>query len=284
MSGKLIDSSNPPRKPLSIIESDEGWSSINFRELWQYRDLLYILTMRDIKVRYKQTFFGATWVIIQPLLTVSVFSLFFGKLAGMPSDGIPYPLFALAGLLPWSFFSSAVIKSANSLVANSSLITKVYFPRVIVPLSAVIAGLMDLLVASVFLLAMMIYFKSGVSLNLLMLPILILVMTLLAVSLGLWLAGLNVKYRDAGQALPFLIQLGFFASPIIYPVSLLPEKWRWVMAINPVTGLIEGFRASLFGTPFDWLSLILAAVVSLGLLAYATYAFKQMEDEFADVM
>jgi lipopolysaccharide transport system permease protein len=242
------------------------------------------LTERDIKVRYKQTILGAAWAIVQPLFTMLVFSLFFGKFVGVPSDGIPYPLFAFAGLLPWIFFSNAVIKSGNSLVGNSNLITKVYFPRMVIPISAVLAGLVDFLIAAIFLVILMIYYGIGFSLNTLMLPFLVLQTSLLAIGLGMWLAGLNVKYRDVGYTLPFLIQLGFFVSPIIYPLSIVPEKWRWLMAINPVTGLIEGFRSALFGKPFDWFSLFISIFITVGALVFAVYAFRRMEDDFADVI
>ena len=273
-----------PEKPLVVIEPSKGWAALNLRDLWNYRDLLYILAARDVKVRYKQTIFGVAWAILQPLFTMLVFSLFFGRFAGIPSDGIPYPLFAYVGLLMWGFFSSALTKSGISLVANANLITKVYFPRMIVPISAVFSGLVDFLVASVFLIILMIYFGVGLSVNILMLPFLVLLTSLLAIGLGLWMAGLNVKYRDVGQALPFLIQLGFFVSPIIYPVSIVPEKWRWVMAFNPVTGLIEGYRAAFFGKPFDWFSLAISVAITVAVLVYATFAFSRMEDEFADVI
>lgn len=284
MSEKNINFSKLPENPLSIIEPSRNWIDLNLKDLWHYRDLLYILTMRDIKVRYKQTILGVAWAVVQPLFTVLIFSLFFGRLAEMPSDNIPYPLFAFAGLLPWNFFSNAVTKSGNSLVANANLITKVYFPRMIIPVSAVVAGLVDFLIASVFLFFMMIYFQTGLSLNLLMLPVLLILTTLLAISLGMWLAGLNVKYRDVAQILPFLTQIGFFVSPVIYPVSLLPEKWRWVMWLNPVTGLIEGFRAALFGKPFDWLSLTFSVAIIGVIFIYTAYAFRRMEDEFADAI
>lgn len=284
MSKKLLDSTNLPENPLVVIEPSKNWVDLNLRDLWHYRDLLYILTERDIKVRYKQTVIGAAWAVVQPLFTVLVFSFFFGRLAAMPSDDIPYPLFAFAGLLPWGFFSYAVTRSGSSLVANSNLITKVYFPRMIIPVSAVLGGLLDFLIAFVFLLGMMIFYGTGFSLNILMLPVLVLLTTILAIGLGMWLAGLNVKYRDVGQVIPFLVQLGFFVSPIIYPVSLVPEKVRWIMAINPMTGLIEGFRSALFGKPFDWFSLILSVSITGLIFIYAVYSFRRMEDDFADVI
>ena len=275
---------NLPENPIIVIEPSRSWIPLNLRDLWHYRDLLYILTQRDVKVRYKQSVLGAAWAIIQPLFTMLIFSLFFGKFVGVPSDGIPYPLFVYAGLLPWVFFSNALTKSGTSLVGNSSLITKVYFPRMIIPISAVAAGLLDLLISAVFFVALIIYYGVGFSLNILMLPVLALLTAILAIALGMLVAALNVKYRDVGHALPFLIQLGFFVSPIIYPVSVIPEKWRWLMALNPLTGLIEGFRAAFLGQSFNWFSLVLSGFITIGVLILAAYVFRRMEDDFADLI
>lgn len=273
-----------PEKPLVVIEPRRGWLSLNLGDFWQYRDLLYILTMRDIKVRYKQTVLGAAWAIIQPLFTMLIFTIFFGRLAGIPSDGIPYPLFAYAGLLPWTFFSNSVTNSGNSLVGNSNLITKVYFPRMIIPTASVASGLLDFIIAFGLLVVLMVYYGVGFSANMLMLPVLILLTSLLAIGIGMWMSALNVKYRDIRYALPFLIQIGMFATPIIYPASLVPEKWRWLMALNPLTGLIENYRAAFFGKPFDWVALGISAVLTFGILVYAAYNFRRMEKSFADVI
>src|SRR5215510_13853041 len=273
-----------PDEPLVRIRPARGWVPINLKDLWHYRDLLYILAARDIKVRYKQTILGAAWAILQPLLTMLIFTLFFGKLAGMPSDNIPYPLFAYAGLLPWTFFSNAVTGSGNSLVGSAHLITKVYFPRMIIPGAAVAAGLIDLMIAFGILIIMMIYYGVGATWNLLMLPALIILTTLLAIGVGMWTSALNVKYRDIRYALPFAIQLTMFATPIIYPVSLIPERWRWAFYLNPLTGIIEGFRASFFGRPFDWTALAISAAITFALLIYAAYHFKRMERTFADIV
>ncbi len=273
-----------PEKPVVIIEPSKSWVALNLRDLWQYRDLLYILTMRDIKVRYKQTLLGAAWAIIQPLFTMLIFTLFFGKLAGMPSDGIPYPIFAYAGLLPWTFFSNAVTNSGNSLVGNSNLITKIYFPRMIIPMASVAAGLLDFVIAFGLLVVLMFYYGVGLSINLLMLPVLLVLTSLLAIGVGMWMSALNVKYRDIRYALPFLIQLGMFASPIIYPLSLVPEKWRWLMALNPLAGQIEAYRSAFFGKPFDWLSLGVSAVLTFAVLIYSAYNFRRMEKSFADII
>jgi len=271
--------------PPTRIRPSKGWVALDLKGLWDYRELLYFLTWRDIKVRYKQTLLGASWAIIQPLFTMLLFTLFFGKLAHIPSDGVPYPIFAYAGLLPWTFFSNAVTNSGNSLVGSSNLITKVYFPRMIIPGAAVGAGLVDFAIAFIILVVLMIYYGVAVTWNILMLPVLIVLVTLLAIGVGMWTSALNVKYRDIRYALPFLIQLWLFASPVIYPASLMPSKWRWVLWLNPLTGIIEGFRSSLFGTnKFDWIALGLSTVITLGVLVYSTYTFRRMEKVFADIV
>lgn len=282
-----LDSSvtdNLPTEPIVVIEPSKKWVPLNLLDLWNYRDLLYILAMRDIKVRYKQTILGAAWAILQPLFTMLIFTVFFGKLAGIPSDGIPYPIFAFAGLLPWTFFSNAVTNSGNSLVGSVNLITKVYFPRMIIPIAAVASSLLDLLVAFGLLILLMLYYGIGLSVNLLMLPVIILLITLFTIGIGLWMSALNVKYRDIRFVLPFAIQLGLFASGVIYPLSIVPEKWRWLMALNPAAGLIEAFRAACFGKPFDWLSICIAALITLIILVSSAYNFRKMERSFADVI
>ncbi len=267
-----------------VIEPRRRSLLINLRDLWQYRDLLYILTLRDIKVRYKQTVLGILWAIIQPLFMMIIFTLFFGKLAKIPSDGIPYPLFAYAGLLPWTFFSNALNSSGNSLVGNSSLITKVYFPRMIIPIAAVGSGLLDFVISFGLLVLLMLYYGVGFSPNILMLPILTLLTALLTIGIGMWMSALNVKYRDVRYALPFLIQLWMFATPIIYPSSLIPEKWRWLFRINPLTGLIEGYRSAIFGKPFDLMGLGISIFFIFIVLIYSAYTFRQMERSFADIV
>jgi lipopolysaccharide transport system permease protein len=273
-----------PDQPLVTIEPIRGWVALHLRDLWAYRELLYFLTWRDVKVRYKQTVLGAAWAIIQPLFTMLIFTLFFGKLAGLPSDGIPYPLFAYAGLLPWMFFSNAVTSSGNSLVGSANLITKVYFPRMIIPGAAVGAGLVDFAIAFVLLVGLMIYYGVQVTWTILLLPVLVILVTLLALGVGMWMSAMNVKYRDIRYALPFLIQLWMFGSPIIYPLSMVPEQWRWLMALNPLTGIIEGFRSSLFGRPLDWSILAISTGVTLAVLIYSAYTFRRMERTFADVV
>src|SRR2546429_7753802 len=272
-------------QPLVRIEPSRSWVTLNLRDVWAYRELLYFLTWRDVKVRYKQTLLGATWAIIQPLFTMIIFSLLFGRLAGIKSDGIPYPIFAYAGLLPWTFFSNAVTNSGNSLVGSANLITKAYFPCMITPGAAVGAGLVDFAIAFVILIALMIYYQVALTWNLLAVPLLLALTTLLALGVGMWASALNVKYRDIRYALPFLIQLWMFLSPVIYPVSLMPQKWRWILWLNPLSGIIEGFRSSLFGVnPFDWTALGISITATLGILVYSAYSFRRMERVFADIV
>lgn len=270
-----------PEKPLVVIEPSRAWVAVNLRDLWHYRDLLYILMMRDIKVRYKQTALGAAWAIIQPLFTMLIFTIFFGRLAGLSSDGLPYPIFAYAGLLPWTFFSNAVTASGNSLVGNTNLITKVYFPRMVIPIASVAAGLLDLVIAFGLLIVLMLYYGVGLSANVVMLPVIILLLCLLAIGVGMWMSALNVKYRDIRYALPFLIQLGMFASGIITPI---PESYRWLMFVNPVAALVEAFRAACFGKPFEWLHIFVAALLTVVILVLSAYNFRKMERSFADVI
>lgn len=273
-----------PEDPLVIIEPNKGWRALDLRDLWAFRELLYFLTWRDVKVRYKQTELGIAWAIIQPLFTMLVFTLFFGRLAGLPSDNIPYPLFAYAGLLAWTYFSNAITSSGNSLVGSANLITKVYFPRMIIPGAAVTAGLVDFAIAFLILVVLMVYYGVTVTWNILMFPVLVLLTTLLALGIGMWLSALNVKYRDVRFALPFLVQLWMFLSPVIYPASFLPARFRWLLSLNPMTGIIEGYRSALFGRPFNWIALAASAAITLILLIYSTYFFKRMEKSFADIV
>jgi len=273
-----------PEQPLVVIEPSRDSSSISFRDLWHYRDLFYILTLRDIKVRYKQTLLGAAWAVIQPLFTMVIFSLFFGRMAGLPSDGLPYPLFAFAGLLPWTFFANALTNSGNSLVGSANLITKVYFPRMIIPMSAVAAGLLDFLIAFGMLVVLMFWYGVVPTVSILLVPVLVVMTSLLAIGCGMWMSALNVKYRDIRYALPFVVQLGLFVTPIIYPLSMVPEKWRWLLMLNPLTGQIEAYRSAFFGLTFNWLALGISAVITFAILLFAAYNFKKMERSFADIV
>ena len=273
-----------PENPLIKIRVSKGWTAIELREFWAHRELLYFLVWRDLKVRYKQTILGASWVILQPVLMTLVFAVFLGRIVRVPSQGVPYILFLYAGLLPWTFFSNAVASSSHSLIASANMITKVYFPRSIVPIAAVLVRLSDLLIAAVILVVLMLYYGQPFTWAFLIAPLLILHLTLLALGLGMWFAALNVKYRDIGTALPVLLQIWMFASPIVYPSSLLPPNWKWAFALNPLTGIIGGFRASLLGLDFNWRSLGVSAAVTAALLVYSMFAFKRLSDDFADVV
>ena len=257
---------------------------LNLQELWHYRELLYFLTLRDIKVRYKQTLMGLAWVIIQPLMTMLIFTLVFNRFVRLDAGPLPYPLFALSGLLLWLFFSSAVSNSTNSLISNANLITKVYFPRMFIPAAAVGAGLVDLAVAFVLLIVLVFYYGLSLTPSLLLLPLFVFLMTLLALGVSLFSAAVTVKYRDLRHALPFIIQLWMFASPVIYPAAIVPERWRWLLTVNPIAGIIEGFRAALTGQPFNWFQLSLATGITVTLLLFSIYVFRRFEDTFADVV
>ena len=274
-----------PDKPLVTIQPSKPWVGLQLRDLWSYRELLYFLTWRDVKVRYKQTLLGAAWAILQPLLTMLIFTLLFGRLVGIKSDGIPYPIFAYAGLLIWTFFANAVTNSGNSLVGSANLITKIYFPRMIIPGAAVAAGLVDLAIAFLIQILLMIYYHVPTSSAILMIPVLILLTTLLALGIGMWLSALNVNYRDIRYAIPFLVQLWMFASPVIYPESMLQGKLKYVLRLNPLTGIIENFRVALFGhTNFDWNSLGISTAITLIVLISSAYSFRRMERCFADIV
>lgn len=267
-----------------LIEAARGWPSLKLRELWHYRELLYFLAWRDVKIRYKQTLLGVAWAVLQPLLTMLMFWILFGRLAGIKSDGIPYPIFAFTALLLWTFFSNAVTTSSNSLVGSSNLITKVYFPRMIIPMASVGAGLLDLLISFPLLVVLALYYGVPLRWTILMAPLIVLLTMLLAVGVGMWLSALNVKYRDVRYAVPFVVQLWLFASPIIYPSSMLPDRWRWLLRLNPLTGIIEGFRASFFGRQFDWAALGVSVAITVGILVYSAYAFRRVERSFADIV
>lgn len=289
LNGQAQTAASPRARVVIRIRPSGRWTPLNLRDLWAYRELLYFLTWRDLKVRYRQTLLGVAWALIQPLAAMLLFTLFFGRLAGIPSDGIPYPIFVYAGLLPWMFFSNAVTNSGNSLVGSANLISKVWFPRLLIPASAVCAALVDFAISFALLIGLMGWYiwcgeAQPPGWNLLLLPVLVLLTGLLALGVGLWLSALNVKYRDIRHALPFLIQLWMFATPIVYPASLVPERWRWVLAINPLAGIIEAYRAALFELPIDWLSLGVSSLVTLGLLVAAAYVFRSMEKSFADIV
>jgi len=273
-----------PTEPLVVIQPSRKWNLLSLKDIWAYRELLFFLTWRDVKVRYKQTALGAAWAILQPLFMMLIFTIFFGRLAGVGSSGIPYPLFALGGLVPWTFFSNAITASGNSLVGSAHLITKVYFPRLIVPAAAMLAGLVDFLLAFVLLCLLMVYYRVAITVQILFLPVLVLLTALFSLGVGTWMSALNVKYRDVRFALPFLIQLWLFVSSVILPSSSVPAKWRWLLLLNPMSAIIEGYRSALFGLPFDWPALGIATVLTLLVLLYAIYAFARVERSFADII
>jgi lipopolysaccharide transport system permease protein len=271
--------------PVTIIEPKKGWVPIDLKELKEYRELLYFLTKRDIKVRYKQTVLGGLWAVIQPVFTMVVFTLFFGRLAKIPSDGIPYPIFVYAGLLPWTYFANALSNSGNSLVGSANLITKVYFPRLIVPASASLAGLLDFFIAMLVLGALMIYYQFTPGFGIFLFPILVGLTFLCSVGVGLWLSALNVQYRDIRYAIPFLIQIWMFVSPVIYPVSMVKGKYQWLLALNPMGGVIKAYRASLLGhMPIDWSLLSLSTAIIIVIFISGLFYFRRMERYFADVV
>jgi lipopolysaccharide transport system permease protein len=271
--------------PVFTVKPSRGWISLQLGELWKYRELIYFLTWRDIKVRYKQTVLGAAWAIIQPFFTMVVFSLFFGKLAKVPSDGLPYPIFAYAALVPWTFFANGLSQSSNSLVGNANLIKKVYFPRLVVPFSSVISGLVDFVLAFIVLVGMMLVYGIFPTINIVWLPLLLLLTLVSGLGVGLWLSALNVQFRDVRYTVPFLIQFWLFATPIAYPSSLLSEPWRTFYGLNPMVGVVEGFRWALLGADTAPGPIILvSALMALALLVGGVFYFRRMEKTFADVI
>jgi lipopolysaccharide transport system permease protein len=267
------------------IEPTRGWASLRLRELWEYRELLYFLVWRDVKVRYKQTILGAAWAIIQPFFTMVVFSVFFGRLAKMPSYDLPYPIFSYTALVPWTFFANGLRQASEGLVTHSSLITKVYFPRLAIPLARVVAGTVDFTLAFVVLLGMMLAYHVVPTVNVLWLPLLLLLTLATSLGVGLWLSAMNVQFRDVSYVVPFLTQFWMFATPIAYPSSLLSEPWRTLYGINPMAGVVEGFRWALLGTDTAPGPIVIASsCAALGLLVSGAFYFRRMEKTFADVV
>lgn len=268
-----------------VIEPARGWAALDLEEIWKYRELLFFLTWRDIKLRYKQTALGVAWAVLQPLLTMIIFSVIFGELAKLPSGGIPYPVFTYTALLPWQLFAFALTSSSNSLVGNQNLISKVYFPRLVIPFSSVIAGVLDFGVAFLVLLGMIIFYDIQISAAIFILPLFLMLTLASAMAVGLWLSALNVQYRDVRYAVPFLTQLWMYATPIAYSSELIPEKWRWLYSLNPMTGVVEGFRWVMLGeSSLDTFSLGISAVVVVAFLVSGLYYFKRLEATFADVI
>ena len=269
----------------TVLEPPKGWAPLKLGELWKFRELLFFLTWRDIKVRYKQTALGAAWAILQPVLTMIVFSVIFGSLAKLPSEGVPYPIFTFTALLPWQLFAFALTQSSNSLVGDKNLISKVYFPRLVVPFSSVLAGVADFAIAFVVLVILMAFYGIRLTPAALLLPVFVLLALTSAMAVGLWLSALNVKYRDIRYVIPFLTQFWMYATPIAYSSSLVPEQWRWLYSLNPMTGVVEGFRRAILGkSSLDVVSLCISAGMVILLLVGGLYYFKRMESSFADVI
>lgn len=273
------------RSEVVVIAPSVGWVSLKLRELWQYRELLFFIAWRDVKVRYKQTFFGVAWAVLQPLFMMITFSLFFGRFAKLPSDGVPYPVFTLCGLVPWQLFQYSLSQSSNSLVNSQSLIKKVYFPRLVIPIAAVLDGLVDFVIALLLLTVMMALYGMVPTANIIFLPVFVLFAIVAALAIGIWLAALNVKYRDVRYTVPFMSQLWMFATPVAYSASIVPEKWRWLYGLNPMVGVVEGFRWALIGhgapiAAATYVSAVVVAVILFGGLSY----FRRMEASFADVV
>lgn len=280
MTNQVITSS----EPLITIEPQRGWASLEVGDLWRYRELLLLLTWRDIKVRYAQTVLGAVWAVIQPVLTMIIFSVIFGQLAKLPSDGIPYPLFTYVALLPWQLFAFSLTNSSNSLVASEKLISKVYFPRLVIPIASVLPALVDFAISFLVLIGMLIYYQIPLTARILTLPLFLLLAVMSALAVGLWLSALNVEYRDIRYVVPFMTLFWQYATPVAYSASLIPEKWRLLYGLNPMTGVVEGFRWALLGSGrvdgMVWVSIIIIVAILVSGLAY----FKRMEATFADVI
>lgn len=281
------------KEDITYLRPSRGWSALNLADIWNYRELVYFLIWRDIKVRYKQTLLGAAWAIIQPFFTMVVFTIFFGRLAGVPSDGVPYPIFSYTGLLPWGLFTKALTDAGRAMVANRAMITKIYFPRLVIPLASVLSGLVDFAIAFLVLIGMIFYYNNvpgeydsiSISPTILTLPLFLLLALVTALGVGLWLSALNVRYRDINYILPFLTQFWLFITPVAYPASMIPEQWRWLYALNPMTGVVEGFRWALLGTG-SGPDLMLAVSTTISILALISglFYFRRMERTFADMV
>jgi len=270
------------KERITIIRPEHGWVGINFSELWEYRDIAFVLAVRDIKVRYKQTFFGAAWAIIQPLFTMVIFTMLFDRMTRVPTEGIPYPIFSYSGLLLWQYFSQSITQSGNSLNASSNLITKIYFPRILIPISATFAGILDYIIAGLVLIAMMFFYQYSFSFLIIFVPVVLFVTWILATGIGLWFSALNVEYRDIRHALPFVVQIWMFVSPVIYPSSML-GKYRWISIVNPMSGLINLHRMAFLHThPPDFRGFLLSSGIALVIFFSGLYYFKRVEKNFAD--
>jgi len=274
-----------PTLPIIDISPTSGWRALDLREIWQYRELLQILTWRDIKVRYRQTLLGVIWVVTQPLLTMLIFTLLFNRVAKISADqGMPYSLFVMAALVPWTFFSTGLMSSSNSLIGSAHLISKVYFPRMIIPASSVLAAMVDMAVTLALVLIMYFWYSVPLSWTLILLPLPIVVAAALAFGFGLWLSALNVEYRDIRVVIPFLLQMWMYATPVVYPLKALPQKYHWIVHANPMTAVVDSFRATLLGTPMPWAPLGYASLFGILILVSGAFYFRRVERLFADVL
>ncbi len=273
-----------PDKPVVVNDANAASTAFNLRDLWAYRELLYFLTWRDIKVKYKQTAMGAAWAIIQPLFMVLVFAVFFGVFMEVPTEGMPFTLFFYCGMMPWIFFSNSIFLCSGSLINNTNLITKIYFPRTIIPAATIGAGLPDLLITVIILIGLMIYYKVTLTWNILVLPLMLVLTVWLAMAFGIWLSALTVRYRDIRHALSFVLQLWMFTTPIIYPLSIVHEKWHWAMYLNPMTGVVEGIRSSILGRSFNVEAIMFSVGIAVVSLIASIFAFRRLEKGFADLL
>jgi lipopolysaccharide transport system permease protein len=269
---------------ITVIDAKQSRLRVDFNELWHYRDLLLVLIQRDLKLRYRQTVLGAIWAVLQPVLPMILFSLLFGRLARFPSDGLPYPIFVFAGLLPWIFFSTGVTSSTNSVVNSAAFVTKVYFPRLLLPAASVFGSLIDLAISAVIVAGMMLYYRLQLTSNMLILPLLLFMITALTVAVGTWTSALYVKYHDVRHALPFVLQVWMYVTPVIYPITFIPSRFHWLLRLNPLTGIIAGFRSALFGRPVPWFVLGVSGLLTAIVLLLASVAFNRMEREMADII
>jgi lipopolysaccharide transport system permease protein len=269
---------------ITKIKPGNSWLDLDLKELWKYRELLYFMTWRDVKIRYKQTAIGVFWAVLQPVLTTAIFTIIFSGFARFDSINIPYPLFALSGILVWLYVNTSITMASNSLIGNTNLVTKVYFPRLIVPIAATLSGLIDLLFGIFLLVPLMVFYGANVTWQIVFAPLFIVLGVLLTLALGTLFSAVNVRFRDVKFALPFALQIWMFLSPVFYPLEILSEKWRLIFALNPLTGVLQGFRASLFGTEFDWFAISISFVSTGVLILFALFVFKRMEDDFADLI
>jgi len=269
---------------ITVIRPVKGWKKLNLVELWEYRELLLAFCVRDIKIRYKQTVLGAAWAILQPLVTMLIFSIIFGRLAGIPSDGFPYPVFVYTGLLPWMLFSNAISSSSGSMVGSAHMVSKIYFPRVVIPFSAVGSGLVDFTVSACILLLLMFVYDVPWTWQLIMTPVLLTGVILVALGVGTALSALTVSYRDFRYVVPFMVQIWMYLTPVVYPLGFIPEKWRWLLYLNPLTGYIDGFRSVFLGKPFDFIGIVSAVILTIFVFVGGLKYFRKVEQRFADVI